>query len=254
MNRRIDINVDIGEGFGFDRDLLQIATSANIACGVHAGSLETTMEAVELCLERGVRVGVHPGYPDRQSMGRAAIPEGMQVAYLDSIRTQIEDFLRRTAAAYVKPHGAFYNDLARPLSLLWDSVASHPGSKSPYEAGGQELSKAPGSGLLIMLLRINHLPLMGLPGTLHQVVADRAGYGFIREGFADRRTTPKGLLVPRSEPGAVLSDLGEITQQVFTLAEKVDSICIHGDTEGAVAIAERVRRSLEKGGYEVAAE
>lgn len=253
MAKTIDINVDLGEGFGFDDELLQIASSANVGCGVHAGSEVITFETVEKCLAKGVRVGLHPGYPDRESMGRKSLQPGQERVYLDSIADQITRFCRKYQADYLKPHGGFYNDLGIVMEAGWDSMVRHPGSKSPYEAGGQEMSKTAGTGMLIVQLRIFKLKLMGLAGTYHEEIARRAGYGFIREGFADRRYLPDGRLVRRSQPGAVLETQSEIEAQVLNLAETCDSICIHGDTAGAVRIAEWVRVTLESRGYQVQA-
>lgn len=243
--------MDIGEGFEFDSELLEIATSANISCGIHAGSEALTFDTVEKCLAKGVRVGLHPGYPDRDAMGRRPMELGQERTYIDSICAQIEGFCRKYEAQYLKPHGGFYNDLARPLAPGWDSMVKHPGSHSPYEAGGQEMSRVAGTGALTIQLRIHKLALMGLPGTYLEEIGRRSGFGFIKEGFADRRYRPDGTLAPRSEGDSVLKSLSEIEEQVVRLAQNCDSICIHGDTEGAVIIAGRVRMALEAAGYEV---
>src|SRR5208283_5055166 len=112
---------------------------------------------------------------------------------------QIRDFSVEYGGAYVKPHGAFYNDTAQPIAAGWDSMAKHPSASSPYEAGGLALSLIPGTGVLIMALRITKLALMGLPGSMHEPIALRAGVPFIREGFADRAYAQDGTLVPRTE-------------------------------------------------------
>lgn len=223
--RRVDINVDVGEGFAFDDELLRIATSANVCCGAHSGSVELSLETAEKCRSLGVRVGAHPGFPDRTTMGRGAFPlddEPSRVALLRSLMEQCAV----ASWSYVKPHGALYNATTRP------GPATVP--------------------LVAVLLHLG-LPLMGMPGTHHEHIAFAAEVPFIREGFADRAYLPDGRLVSRTEPGAVLSDPDEIAAQVLVLAERVDSICVHGDSPGCVEIAALVRSTLERAGYEVVA-
>ena len=221
--KRVDINVDVAEGFGFDDRLLEVATSANVCCGAHAGSVELCRSTVAKCRSRGIRVGAHPGFPDRGSLGRAPFKvedEQDRVALLTSLSEQcsIEQW------DYVKPHGALYN------------VSTRPG---------------PATVPLVAVLLNLRIPLMGLPGTHHEHIAFAAEVPFIKEGFADRAYLPSGLLVPRSEPGAVLDDPALIAKQVAVLAGRVDSICIHGDTHGCVEIAHLVHKTLRDGGYEV---
>lgn len=245
--------MDIGEGYPHDRELLNYATSANVCCGVHAGEPELTIATVDLCRAKEVRIGAHPGYPDRDSMGRNPLDAGRQREWLDSVLLQIRDFCHMFPSEYVKPHGGLYNDTGKPLLADWDSMVGRPTATTPYEAGGLALSEVPGTGLLIMALRITKVPLMGLPHTMHQPIAIRAGQAFIREGFADRRYQADGTLVPRGQPDAILSDPKEIADQVLRLADGVDSICLHGDTEGCVEFAAMVRETLEANGYEVRA-
>ena len=140
MAKRIDLNVDIGEGFPFDRELLRFATSANVGLGEHAGSREITAETVALCREAGVRVGAHPGYPHRPSMGRDPIPPGAQKAYLDSIFVQTQWFVAVHGADYLKPHGAFYNDTAVVLPEGWRTENDAP---TPYGQEGIFLAQTP---------------------------------------------------------------------------------------------------------------
>lgn len=246
--KRIDLNVDIGEGFAVDRALLKYATSANVGLGKHAGSSELTAETVALCREAGVRIGAHPGYPHRPSMGRDPIPAGEQKVYLDSILAQTQWFVAVYGADYLKPHGAFYNDTAVVLPEGWRTENDAP---TPYGQEGIFLAKHPGVQFLMMLLRVYKLPLMGLDRTAHAEIARRAGKGFIREGFADRLYRDDGTLMPRSRPGAVLTDPAKVKAQTLRLAPKVDSICLHGDGPDALAFAELVRGTLEEAGYEV---
>jgi UPF0271 protein len=246
--KRVDLNVDLGEGFPFDEQLLDFATSANVCCGVHAGNESLTMRTVALCRAKNVRVGAHPGYPDRESMGRRPIDDEHQRVYLDSVFNQVRRFTQVAKPSYLKPHGAFYNDTAVPIPEGWD--VDEDGQRG-YQAGGVFLARHPGVQSLAMLLRVYKLPLMGLEGTAHEVVARRTNQRFMREGFADRAYCPDGTLVPRSEPGAVLSDENAIVEQVLRLAPIVDSICLHGDTPNCVEYAQLVRRTLKGAGYEV---
>ena len=221
--RRLDINVDVGEGFAFDDALLQIATSANVCCGAHAGSVALCLETVAHCRSLGLRVGAHPGVADRANMGRAQVVfagEEERAALVRSLSEQVAV----AAWDYVKPHGALYNATARI---------------------------GPTTAPVVKVLVSLGLPLMGMPGTHHEELAEAAGVAFIREGFADRAYLPEGRLVPRGSAGAVLSDHGQIADQVLVLAERVDSICVHGDSPGCVEIAALVRRTLADAGFEV---
>jgi 5-oxoprolinase (ATP-hydrolysing) subunit A len=249
----IDLNVDIGEGFPHDEALLQFATSANICCGVHAGSEELTRETIELCKRHNVRIGVHPGYPDRETMGRRPIERGQEREYFDSIFRQVRDFTKIVQPAYIKPHGAFYNDTAIILPTGWDVSEDDQEAGSTYGAGGVFLSQHPGLGTLGMLLRVNRIDLMGLSATAHREIAHRAKRHLIREGFGDRAYRPDGTLVGRGELGAVLQDPRQIQRQVLELAPLVDSICLHGDTPDCLEFAELVYKTLVDAGLEVRA-
>lgn len=240
--------MDIGEGFGFDRELLRFATSANVGLGEHAGSRAITAETVALCREAGVRVGAHPGYPHRPSLGRDPIPPGAQKRYFDSVFVQTQWFVAVHGPAYLKPHGAFYNDTAVVLPEGWQTQNDAP---TLYGQEGIFLARHPGVQFLMMMLRVYKLPLMGLDRTAHAEIARRSGKGFIREGFADRLYRDDGTLMPRDRPGAVLRDPERVAAQVLRLAPKVDSICLHGDGADCLVFAERVRKTLEDAGYEV---
>lgn len=253
MSRAIDLNVDIGEGFPFDRDLLRFATSANVCCGIHAGGAELTVATVALCRERGVRVGAHPGYPDRASMGRTPLEPQHEREYLASVFDQVRLFWRNFQPDYVKPHGAYYNDLAVVLPRNWEFLANEIRHPTRYEAGGAYLSKIPGLQSLTLMLRMFDLALVGLPGTAHEQAALRAGKRFVREGFADRAYLDSGLLKPRGEPGAMLTDRAEVKRQTLRLAAEVDTICLHGDGSDCVEFAELVYETLGEAGYAVQA-
>jgi UPF0271 protein len=248
--KTIDLNVDIAEGFPFDDDLLQFASSGNVCCGAHSGSQELTFSTLEKWLSAGKQVGLHPGYPDRVSMGRSPITPELARTYLDSIFAQVRAVQRFSEVAYLKPHGAFYNDTAIILPPNWNRPGF--GYVPGQDPASFFLSRFPGVNSLSMLLRIYRLRLLGLPGTAHPVIAERAGHGFAREGFADRRYAADGTLVPRSDPTGLLDDPAEITTQVVRLAPQVDSICLHGDRPDSLELAELVARALHDAGYGIA--
>jgi 5-oxoprolinase (ATP-hydrolysing) subunit A len=247
--RTVDLNVDIGEGFPFDRDLLRFASSANVCCGIHAGSEELTAATVDLCRKGRVRIGAHPGYPDRANMGRVSMDKSQEREYLKSLFDQVEWFVSFAKPEYIKPHGAFYNDTAVVLPANWQTAKRTRDAIKPYDAGGFFLAHYPGIQSLSMMLRVYRLPLMGLEVTAHKQAAERAGQALIREGFADRAYTPEGTLVTRSKPGAVYRDVNVIREQVLRLAPVVDSICLHGDTPGCLEFAELVYKTLVDSGY-----
>jgi UPF0271 protein len=231
--KKVDINVDIGEGFPFDEDLLDFATSANVCCGAHAGSWELTKATIFLCRQKGVRIGMHPGFPDREAMGRTYMKEDEVAQFTCSLFEQAAEFWGYAEeAAYVKPHGAWYNMLTEPI----------PGNVGLRMAAELALQG---------VLALTGLPAMLLEGSPVVASITKLGEKTILEGFADRAYEPTGALRSRSLAGAVLVDDGEIRRQVEHLARKVDSICIHGDTRDCLRIAELVYKSLEDGGYEV---
>jgi UPF0271 protein len=252
-DQRIDLNVDIGEGFPHDEQLLAFATSANICCGEHAGSWELTEQTIERCRSKGIRIGAHPGYPDRASMGRREMEVSEHSAYIRSLFDQVARFAKVIRPAYIKPHGAFYNQTAQVLPPSWvptDDRWAHLIQEDPI---GQAIGAIPGAGSMGMMLRIHRVPLMGLAGTAHEEIAKRAEVMLLREGFADRAYRPNGTLVDRSDPGAVLHDPEEVKAQVLRIAPVCDSICLHGDTPDALAFAELVTKTLRDAGYEVSA-
>lgn len=222
----VDLNADLGEEITDDAALLAVVTSANVACGYHAGS-EAIMRAV--CREaaaRGVSVGAQVSYDDRPGFGRVALDVPYAV-----LRAQVADQVRTltalaaeagTTVRYVKPHGALYH---RTLDDEDQARAVLDGS--------------PG------------LPVLGMPGRLLSLAAD-AGRPVHLEGFPDRASLPDGRLVPRDRPGAVLHDVEEIAARAVALAldaaRPVDSVCVHGDHPGAVEHARAVRAALEATG------
>ncbi len=224
---RVDLNVDLAEGYPFDGALMKLASSVNVCMGAHAGSPGLTGDAVAEAIERGLRWGAHPGYPDRDGMGRrpwseAGLSEKMTRGSLLAQAVAAQSL----GATYLKPHGAFYNETTQPcLELGWLEEA----------------------------LRETGLALLGTAGSEHERAARRNGVAFIAEGFADRAVGPDGRLLPRSHPGAVLTDPAEAAAQAVSLLGRVDSICVHGDTPGCVDVLRAVREAVEAAGYGVGA-
>ena len=214
--RSIDLNVDIGEGMPWDRDLMEIATSANICLGGYAGSEALAIETANLCRANGLAVGAHFGYEDPENFGRKTVGDNDPAAWrmIERCRRMVP----LLAPDYLKPHGAFYNDTAAGRHLNW----------------------------LAEIRRMIAIPMLGLPDS-----AQASTGPFWREGFADRAYSFNGQLVPRSEAGSVLNDLGEICAQAVRLADSVDSICLHGDHPGCVERAAAVRSALESAGFTI---
>lgn len=255
--KRIDLNVDIGEGFPYDEALLAFATSANVCCGGYAGSPDLTRHTVELCRQRGVRVGAHPGYPDPAGFGRRSAEEAGADPIEWAVRTceSFRSFFESYQPEFLKPHGALYNESAQPLSRV-EGI----GPVSSGSSAGMSLDWLRQNNLAAwtvgMMLNLAPCPLLGMGGTSHESLSVFAtcklsGQRFIREGFADRRYRPDGTLVPRTAPRALLEDPEEIRAQVLALAERVDSICLHGDNPHCLEFAEMVHRTLVDHGYEV---
>ena len=242
----IDLNADLGEGAPSDEALLQVVSSANIACGGHAGDDETMARTVQMAIVNGVAVGAHPGYPDRDGFGREsgfmhgdALYESLtgQVKRLADIAAQ-----QGARLSHVKPHGALYNDAVRDAELA-DVIA-------------RVAAETPGAPAF-----------MGMAGTELQAAAVRHGLPFIAEAFIDRAYEADGTLVSRKEPGAVHEDLNVATTQAARLAidgqvtarngeeisVRADTLCIHGDTAGAAEKARAVRDVLESRGVEIRA-
>jgi len=228
---KVDINVDIGEGFPYDEDLLDFATSANVCCGEHAGSWELTKQTIFLCERKGVRIGMHPGFPDRENMGRLVPNEDEITQYANSIFEQVIRFREYTGTAqYLKPHGAWYLVLTEPV---------------PSEPAISQACKL----MLDGALAAADVPVMLLANA--PIAGTLLGVDVIREGFGDRGYTASGSLLPRSHPYALLNSSTDIAEQVLKLSREVDSICIHGDTPNCLEIAELVYRTLEGAGVEI---
>jgi 5-oxoprolinase (ATP-hydrolysing) subunit A len=231
----IDLNSDLGESFGAwslgdDEALLKLVTSANVACGFHAGDPSTMLRTCRLAAERGVTVGAHVSYPDLAGFGRRAMDVDPGDLYADTVyqigalRAVAESVGARLG--YLKPHGALYN------RIVSDAAQAEAVASAAKETG---------------------LPLLGLPGSAIASAASAAGVPFWREGFIDRAYRDDGTLVPRSEPGAVLSDPDDAAGRALelTASGRVDSLCVHGDNAHALAMAEAVLAALEGAGIEV---
>jgi len=225
---RIDLNADLGEGVTDDDGLLGVVTSANLACGFHAGDEETMRRVCAGAAERRVVVGAQVSYQDRENFGRKHMDVEAEVL-TDWVAEQVE-VLRGIAmsagieVAYVKPHGALYNRVV--------------------EDEEQAAAVLAGSG---------SLPVLGLPGSAILRLAGADGRTGVREGFPDRGYTDNGRLVPRDQPGALVKGADAIAANAVQMARagEVRSLCVHGDSPGAVEAARAVRAALAEAGYDV---
>lgn len=246
----VDLNADVGEGFGRwelgdDAAVIATVTSANVACGFHAGDPLTMTRAVRTALQHGVAIGAHVAYRDLAGFGRR---------YVDADEAELTgDVLYQLGAlagicraqgariGYVKPHGALYNTVAA------DDARGRTHARAVLAALGQFDPD---------------LPVVGLAGSVFLDAARDAGQPVVAEAFADRAYTPEGALVSRREAGAVLQDAEEVAERMVTLVRTgsvpavdgspvpvaAESICVHGDSPGAVAMAQAVRRALSDAG------
>ncbi|HEY2784297.1 MAG TPA: 5-oxoprolinase subunit PxpA [Fimbriiglobus sp.] len=227
----IDLNADLGEGVGADAEMLHLVTSANISCGAHAGDPAGIYATLELATERGVVVGAHPGYPDRANFGRAPMKWTEQEVWAH-VMMQAGGLEALAEAAdvevlYLKPHGALYHEACRDAVVARAVVAA-----------------------CVAL----DLAVVGLPGSKLEDEAEDF-VEFIPEGFADRRYQSDGTLVPRTEPNALIHDPVEAVAQIERLVKdfEVQTICVHGDSPGAVAFTKAVREKLLAKGFELKA-
>lgn len=240
----IDLNADLGEGAGTDGDLLPYITSANVACGAHAGDLETIRRTVELAQARGVGIGAHPSFPDREGFGRRAMalpPEDV----VATVAAQIEAVAQAARGAgtrlqHVKPHGALYTQAATDRVLA--------------AAIGEAVRRVDAS-----------LIVMALAGSPLAAVLLDLGLRVAQEAFIDRGYSSRGTLVPRSRPGALITDPEAAVQRAVLLATRhvvstesgetipveANTLCIHGDTPRAAVMARAVRRALDQAGISV---
>lgn len=243
----IDFNCDLGESFGsyklgLDEQLMPYITSANIACGFHAGDPMWMQKTVELAERAGVAIGAHPGLPDLIGFGRREMRITPDEAknYVKYQVGALQAFAKAKRLQHVKPHGALYNM----------GVADKALAKAIAEAVGEV---------------DDSLILVGLAGSVWIEAGGEAGLKVAHEVFADRALNPDGTLVPRSRPGAVIEDpeqviaasLKMVLEQKATAIDgrdisiKADTICLHGDTPGAVELARKLRERMEEAGIQV---
>lgn len=249
MSIIIDLNSDVGESFGAwtlgdDARVLDYVTSANIACGFHAGDPQVMLQTVRLAHDRDVAVGAHPGYPDLVGFGRRAMACSPQEVYAFCLY-QIGALAAICQAegvrlSHVKAHGALYNQSAKDVTIARALVQA-------------TRDAAP------------RLILLGLPGSRHETAARELGVPFAAEAFADRAYERDGSLVARSRAGSVLHDPQAVADRVVRMVREqtietaegaslhlhADSICVHGDNPAALAIVERVRQALDGAGVRV---
>jgi UPF0271 protein len=247
----IDLNADVGESFGRwrlgdDEALLDLVTSANVACGFHAGDPATLVATCRAAVARGVAIGAQVGYRDLAGFGRRFVDVSAEDLYADVLyQLSALDGIARTvggAVTYVKPHGALYNAVVhheRQAAAVVRAVSDHfPG-----------------------------LPVLGLPGSAFLTAATDAGLRAVPEAFADRSYTSSGTLVPRSEPNAVLHQPAQVAARVVSLVTEgrvtavdgtevrvqAESVCVHGDSPRAVEMTRAVKDALVQAGVRLTA-
>lgn len=220
----MNLNSDLGEGAGADEEILACVDSASVACGVHAGSASITIATALRCRELGVEVGAHPGYDDRPNFGRVENP--LSPGDIEAlVAFQVGALAAIVPIAFVKPHGALYR------RCLLDAAAADAVAR---------------------VARVFGVGLVCQPGSELLAAAMRAGIPGYREGFADRKLLPDGSLAPRDQPGAVLAPAPAADQALqLAMTGEFDTICIHGDTEGAATVAAAVRQALRERGMEM---
>ncbi|HVS53318.1 MAG TPA: 5-oxoprolinase subunit PxpA [Opitutaceae bacterium] len=235
MRAKIDLNCDLGEGAGCDAELMRSVTSANIACGAHAGNLETMIETIELAAKRRVAVGAHPGFFDLENFGRVERPLAPEEASR-LVLMQIEQFFEIAGSAmrHVKLHGALYNQVARTPALA-EAVVGDLARLWP------------------------ELVVFVLAGSVFARVARSRGLRVAEEVFADRTYQPDGSLTPRAQPNALIGDPLVASAQVVRLvregvvravdgtevALQADTVCVHGDGPRAAEFARVLRTELK---------
>ena len=243
---QIDLNADLGEGAGSDEQLLQLVSSANIACGWHAGDASTMRQCVRWAIDNRVAIGAHPSFPDRANFGRSTMhlpPEEIVAGVLYQIGALAAIVKAEGGTlAHVKPHGALYNQAVKEPEL----AAAIVDAVRRFDPG---------------------LRFFGLAGSGMISAAERVGLKPVEEVFADRGYMPDGSLVPRSQPGALIEDEEQSLAQTLSLvrdhqvraidgslvAVNAQTVCLHGDGAHALAFARRIRATLEREGIAVMA-
>ncbi len=243
---QVDLNADLGEGCGDDAALMPLITSANIACGAHAGDAASMRQTVKAALNNGVKIGAHVSYPDREGFGRRE--QSLPAAKLTAVVLEQLQALNAAAAAehasihYLKAHGALYNRMADDAAIA-DAVIA---AMKSFDAS---------------------LPLLTFPGCVAMERAQKQGISAVGEAFADRAYTSASRLVLRNQPGALIIDSAVVARRAVALASSGEitsidgnlvtiharSLCVHGDTPGAVTLAQAVRTALQQAGIQVRA-
>ncbi|MEY2586550.1 MAG: hypothetical protein RLY11_399 [Bacteroidota bacterium] len=234
----IDLNCDMGEGMLTDAQIMPFISSANIACGGHAGDANTMQKTIQLALQHQVAIGAHPSYPDRENFGRKEINLPLDTI-IEQVQMQIytiKELAEREGAVlhHIKPHGALYNTAARDTQVA-QAIVQAIKSVAPF------------------------CKVVGLPGSVFEEVCISEGLTFFAEGFADRTYTEEGKLTPRSEPNAMIHSPEAAVEQVIQMIERkqvkstqgnwlnmpVKTICIHGDGANAVDFAKAIHSALK---------
>jgi UPF0271 protein len=238
---RIDLNCDLGEGAAHDAELMPLITSANIACGAHAGDEATMRTTMALAQKHGVAIGAHPGFADRANFGRRELPLSPDEVH-ELVLNQVRKLQRLGPVRHVKPHGALYNMAARDLALARAVV------DAIYEVDPR-------------------LILFGLAGSHLVAVAEACGLPVVSEVFADRTYQADGSLTPRSQPNSIITDESAAVAQVLRMVREgkvratdgtdvaitADTVCLHGDGAHPVEFARKLRQELTAAGVEIKA-
>lgn len=226
---QIDLNADVGEGCAADADLLALVTSANVACGFHAGDPATAVATLRLAQANGVQCGAHPSFPDREHFGRREMPRTEQQIWEDCIYQigALSALAQATGCSlsHVKPHGAIYNLACR------DDAYARP---------------------VVEAASWFRLPVLGLPNSRLQKLCS-GKCGFVAEGFADRRYQADGSLVPRTQVDACITDADEAARQALWLIQEhgIQTLCVHGDNPQVLALCRVVRDAVLRAGYTI---
>jgi len=243
---KIDLNADLGEGGSADAELMTLVSSVNIACGFHAGDAQTMLESVRNAIKNGVAIGAHPSFPDRENFGRTAMDLPAETVYAQTLYQigALEAIVRAQQGTlrHVKPHGMLYNQAAK------DPVLAQAIARAVRDCNPQ-------------------LILVGLAGSELIRAGEQLGLNTRQEVFADRGYQPDGSLVPRSQPGALISDEEVALSQTLTMVRsgrvtaidgtsatvQAETVCLHGDGEHALQFARRLRAAFAEQGILVSA-
>lgn len=244
VNKIIDINCDMGENRGDDNTVIKYISSANIACGGHAGDIDTIKRTISLASLENVSIGAHPGYPDKENFGRVEIGLSNDLVS-DEVLTQLDRFMGIANSLgckvnHIKLHGALYNKAAADYNFMF-LLANN------------------------IISEFGNIPFYTLANSYSEKAITKAGGVFYKEGFADRAYDDEGRLVSRKISGAVLHDIEHITDRVLELVKSghiktisgkiikidIDTICVHGDTQGSVQMVQKINKVLKENGFKI---